>query len=620
MNQGIRPWCGICMHLLNDEDEVVVVTADCNLEESSTLLYFSTGLEAPRRRKTPDSACSSETWDSNSELDDDECFSPSWVLLAGGSPPNQLAMACHLECASLILSHSVSHQEVDKFLRMTWYEYAPYRSERDQRREWLRREFNLALHRHEGDFSLRQRQADCCLSRARTRLSPEILSLIISCSLRFLEAVNALSTSKSLILEEFRYDFSLAAHIWAQVVSFEGHTYFKGLSHEPLRRTGEVDIKVQQRSDTLDAVYLAYDYLGIRKLYLSDCNNTVTHASDHDPGLWWQTIPLAGKSHLKGTKMRRLDSDGPETPRPMSWSVPQPLGMTFRCETLNKLSNNLSRPPVRMKLVDLDHADTEGLSACFIGNVMSIHAHMKGKDKSSFCRDWLTFHHTALCLYMPIDEDERVSEIWTFQQPRISHWNTLVMRTDRNRIWTVGPQPKRGQLINWELLDLRQEGSKGIYVEESYYGIDHIVFESGKPLRAGRVPPMEKTLSICPERQGVGFFYSSASLTGVASIAVCHGYDKYARQPLILGVLLHYRDGRERSLGQVRHHALKSPVCVDHSIGIGYRLSSYDPRKIAELDLAVVQKDGWVLIPWQGSLDWWFSMTECKLAYNKEIE
>lgn len=298
------------MHLLNDEDEVVVglaaqhsiiskceltcysVTADCNLEESSTLLYFSTGLEAPRRRKTPDSACSSETWDSNSELDDDECFSPSWVLLAGGSPPNQLAMACHLECASLILSHSVSSQEVDKFLRMTWYEYAPYRSERDQRREWLRREFNLALHRHEGD---------CCLSQARTRLSPEILSLIISCSLRFLEAVNALSTSKSLILEEFRYDFSLAAHIWAQVVSFEGHTYFKGLSHEPLRRTGEVDIKVQQRSDTLDAVYLAYDYLGIRKLYLSDCNNTMTHASDHDPGLWWQTIPLAGKSHLKVT-------------------------------------------------------------------------------------------------------------------------------------------------------------------------------------------------------------------------------------------------------------------------------------------------------------------------------
>lgn len=94
------------MHLLNDRDEVVVglaaqysmifkcelicrlVTADRNLEELSTLLYFSTGLEAIRRRKTPDLACLLEIWDLNLELDDDECFSPSWVLLAGGSPPN----------------------------------------------------------------------------------------------------------------------------------------------------------------------------------------------------------------------------------------------------------------------------------------------------------------------------------------------------------------------------------------------------------------------------------------------------------------------------------------------------------------------------------------------------
>lgn len=81
--------------------------------------------------------------------------------------------------------------------------------------------------------------------------------------------------------------------------------------------------------------------------------------------------------------------------------------MTFRCETLKTLSNNLSRPPIRMKLVDLDHVDTEGLSACFIGNVMNIDAYIKGKDKkSTFCRDWLIFYYMALCLYMPIDEDE----------------------------------------------------------------------------------------------------------------------------------------------------------------------------------------------------------------------
>lgn len=183
-----------------------------------------------------------------------------------------------------------------------------------------------------------------------------------------------------------------------------------------------------------------------------------------------------------------------------------------------------------------------------------------------------------------------------------------------NRIWTLGPQLRDSQSPTWELLDQPREGASRIFYQDSWLGIGQIAFESPKPRGRGSIPPVVKPASAYPDDRGAGqYFYTSAPLTGVLSVTACHY--KLDREPAIVGLLFHYEDGRQRSVGQIRLDSLGSSVRIDPRGRMGFQLSS-NSWKVIGFQPMHTENEGWISMPWRGSLGWWFSHMACQLAHE----
>ena len=188
------------------------------------------------------------------------------------------------------------------------------------------------------------------------------------------------------------------------------------------------------------------------------------------------------------------------------------------------------------------------------------------------------------------------------------------MRTNKNRVWTIGPQPKDSDVLRWEILDKPRKSPTSIFIEESRRGIGEVVFESDKPSGVGLSPPVTTPASIYPPtRLTERFFYTSASLANISHIAACH--HELEGQPSIVGLLLQYHDGRKRGVGHVQLDQLGSSVEVGYAEGLAFRISD-DTRKVIDFDLFRTEKEGWICMTWRGSLGWWFSEMGCKLYHE----
>ncbi|KAF5019118.1 hypothetical protein F66182_8887 [Fusarium sp. NRRL 66182] len=190
------------------------------------------------------------------------------------------------------------------------------------------------------------------------------------------------------------------------------------------------------------------------------------------------------------------------------------------------------------------------------------------------------------------------------------------MRTNKGRIWTIGPAqaPDRtDRIIVWKFVDRPRQEASTIYYEDAWRRIQQMAFETEQPLDHGIQPPVHIPRPEQPAHKWrEGFFYSSASLAGICSVALCRG--TMGDDECVIGLVLDYRDGRQRTLGQVRLDYLANPIQVGDSSGIAMRLCLKRSR-VFEVKVGDAE-DGWMWMPWEGKIIWWFSIIATKVFHE----
>ncbi|SPQ19054.1 e6e2ec79-93ae-4bde-87dc-f58c79148bf6 [Thermothielavioides terrestris] len=162
-----------------------------------------------------------------------------------------------------------------------------------------------------------------------------------------------------------------------------------------------------------------------------------------------------------------------------------------------------------------------------------------------------------------------------------------------------------------------------IYFDISLLGIHEIIL--GAPLPRVRVdlplpqalPQLPSPRSACPSHYyyDENYYFTSATLDGVAEITPC-------RSDLgVIGLLLHYHDGRQAALGQVRLDKLQRPplkVDPSRSMWLHFSVSSENCPNIEAIEFVSPTVVGPQHFPvaWRGTLEWWFSYRQCRLWHG----
>lgn len=150
---------------------------------------------------------------------------------------------------------------------------------------------------------------------------------------------------------------------------------------------------------------------------------------------------LVRNSHIletQGLKLRSLASksgSSTEKKKLMRWwpSPTSPSQATLlRCWTFTPTEVDPSAPRhLRMVSVPCNGPDVTGYSVCWSHNLMFIHTHRAGEKDLSFYKDSGVPAH-AVWIYMPIEPDERLLDIWGRRGKSYMH-SGLVVRP----AWTL---------------------------------------------------------------------------------------------------------------------------------------------------------------------------------------
>ncbi|CVK84811.1 uncharacterized protein FMAN_01738 [Fusarium mangiferae] len=244
-----------------------------------------------------------------------------------------------------------------------------------------------------------------------------------------------------------------------------------------------------------------------------------------------------------------------------------------------------------------------------------------------------------LWFHMPIDPDERVSELWlrrgqceAFSLEISAEFETLIVRTTKGRSFTTGVDsacrfpPDEGRKFWYKAIAIfPPEGpSRMFYCRAkhlwTYFAFEHTPQLSNKGNPQGVASwgnfEIEHSLppSFNPFASYFSFAVSSASLNDVRTITPCRAWSELFRNDVV-GLLFTYGDGRRRCVGLVRLDFLDPPLAV-HSdsfwLGCTYKDTPVDEctpwhNSVTKLCLSepVQNKDiEYVKVPLKGRLEW----------------
>ncbi len=243
--------------------------------------------------------------------------------------------------------------------------------------------------------------------------------------------------------------------VWASYVCIDGVRYIADLSNAVDSRSSSAMILHVCKTSEINVVYSLEDHLGIRRLVFASQEDTAKPpsfpGSGKMNGLWWQTIPLRSRkleaksdvsyrpcplmlfsSHSgppQGLKLRSLESGSSTEKKETKWLWPSPMSQPQRALLSFWRFAPESYPSVpdhvRMVSVPCNRPELTGYSVCLAGNVMLIHAHSDGEEHLSLYDDSRLRSH-AIWLYMPMDPDERISEIWARRGKQHPHMGLAV--------------------------------------------------------------------------------------------------------------------------------------------------------------------------------------------------
>ncbi|KAF4447885.1 hypothetical protein F53441_8635 [Fusarium austroafricanum] len=363
--------------------------------------------------------------------------------------------------------------------------------------------------------------------------------------------------------KEINLRLSSQARVWAQHVEIEGRQYVKSIT---TRRQTKDDTRLVKcnTGDHLN-IYFAEDSLGIREVIIT--HNDELPPIDPDAGLRWVVN-------------RHRDV---------------PFSINMKSDIV--LDRNVIRDIIPNK--------PEGLSSSLID------AYSRSDDT------WL---------YIPVDPDERVSELWLrkYKSPAVPNETiqSLVILTNKGRSFALGPHIE--SLISREDCEFSYEAlselpatapSKMFYYKSDciaeYLGFEQVMTWDKRQIEIS----CGKSSKPSPYK-GKTFLSTYASLGDVRTITPCRSRAAFDLKAIV-GLLFTYTDGRQRCIGQVRLDWLEDPLVVtSEKIWLGCAVEEVKPlgegfwpptNRIKWVSVSKPLADGkrqYLEIPLSGRLEW----------------
>ncbi|KAF5649235.1 hypothetical protein F25303_4772 [Fusarium sp. NRRL 25303] len=372
--------------------------------------------------------------------------------------------------------------------------------------------------------------------------------------------------------------------LWAQYVNYEGIRHVRSLSY---RSVGGDETRVLSGSQGNVNILVAHDYLGVVDIIATSGEHVPS--VKEKPGRWWtlftpRKMPFYLKARFDGIKLRELAAyrrriDQPRFPEDLRWSV------------LPTTLDPIPEPPIPFKsflgdeiisAIDWNRPDVIGYS--FYGwdnTIMKIIPHKAGEkhpydfgSTSQYAYSWVHF---------PIDSDERISEAWIrrygikLDSDSPNPAATLILRTSKGRLLTLGPQLKYQQPVGYKThakYDLvgtfPQDSPCRMYFANWETSVSWMRFEGASTFAKLKLRGCRnRRLELLPDK--CKYQYSSAELEGVRTVTP-------------------YEDGS------------------------GVYFVSFEEPDADEWEGQCIK------IPMRGRLDWYFSQHQCHLSHRDDSE
>ncbi|KAF5251220.1 hypothetical protein FANTH_3655 [Fusarium anthophilum] len=422
--------------------------------------------------------------------------------------------------------------------------------------------------------------------------------------------------------------------VWAQHIEFEGIQYIKSLS---TTRRNESDTKLfGPAHGTRVNIYFAEDPRGIREVIMTQDDYTPLTQGE---GLTWVinrriALPFWFKSKSDGLKLRELATTRTKkldaNYRQRHWALlPNDLD---DCRLAPPLvaDREVSTEPIRA--VDWNLPGCRGYSILvFMDCVCDIIPNTTGGPSSQLMD--ADNNHPGAWTYVPIDEDERVVELWSRRGklPGDSGWlveyYNLIIRTSKGRSFALGydiesRSNKDGYNFTYQgiaVLPLTQP-SRMLYCRNGsskfWLCVDQAESLDQRKINLSLPKPLKPTAYT-----GKQFLSSTVELRDVRTIAICRSWRNYPDEGIV-GILFTYADGRQRCIGQIRLDHMDAPLAITSGkIWLGCDKSQNEhlpegfwPRtnkiKWVEVDKPLRDKDcEYLEVPLGGSLEWQSSLS-----------
>ncbi|CZR33289.1 uncharacterized protein FPRO_01814 [Fusarium proliferatum ET1] len=441
--------------------------------------------------------------------------------------------------------------------------------------------------------------------------------------------------------------------VWAQYVEVEGLRYVKSLSTRRLTQQDTLVFKARfkkrsdtNRPETFLHIYYSQDHVGIRGIIITEDEEIPPLRIEL--GLSWavhrhQKTPFRFTLRDDHIKLRKLSIHHTIKPDFMyqtrNWGVlPENFGSFPRIPLATKSPSTDRLYFESVRAVDWNSPGICGYSFYVDRHLIrGIISHKLG-EKEPQKRDEYGITDD-LWFHMPIDPDERVSELWlrrgqceALSLEISEEFETLIVRTTKGRSFTPGVDsacrfpPDEGRKFWYKAIAIfPPEGpSRMFYCRAkhlwTYFAFEHTPQLSNKGNPQGVASwgnfEIEHSLppSFNPFASYFSFAVSSASLNDVRTITPCRAWSELFRNDVV-GLLFTYGDGRRRCVGLVRLDFLDPPLAV-HSdsfwLGCTYKDTPVDEctpwhNSVTKLCLSEpVQNEDieYVKVPLKGRLEW----------------
>jgi hypothetical protein len=185
----------------------------------------------------------------------------------------------------------------------------------------------------------------------------------------------------------------------------------------------------------------------------------------------------------------------------------------------------------------------------------------------------------------------------------------------------VGPYPSpKLPKAKWFQVGSLSDTSSRIYFNYARRGIHLIAYGQ---LIVSTHPLSLQRPSCYPKGNTIGeYFFTTASLERVAHITICQRVME-ATSPIV-GLLLRYSNGDRSCVGEFRLDSANETIEVGTSetLSLGFAKTAHRYPYVARVQVCPpIETDSlvWLVLPWKGKLEWWFSSGQCRVYHDKQM-